>query len=84
MSSEGVKLTFTDDALRRIAEIAEIVNTNTENIGARRLHTIMSTLLEDIMFDSPDGKKTFRITRELVEKRLKDIIVDEDLSRYIL
>lgn len=84
MASEGVKLTFADSALQRIAEIAEQVNTNTENIGARRLHTIMSNLLEDIMFDCSDGKKGIRITPEIVTKKLADIIGDEDLSRYIL
>ncbi|MEW6014454.1 MAG: HslU--HslV peptidase ATPase subunit, partial [Candidatus Zixiibacteriota bacterium] len=73
-----------DSALQRIAEIAEQVNTNTENIGARRLHTIMSNLLEDIMFDCSDGKKGIRITPEMVTKKLADIIGDEDLSRYIL
>jgi ATP-dependent HslUV protease ATP-binding subunit HslU len=84
MASEGVKLTFTESALRRIAEIAEKVNTSTENIGARRLHTIMSTLLEDIMFDSPDGKKSIKIAPEMVNKKLAQIIENEDLSRYIL
>ncbi len=84
MASEGMRLSFTEAALKKIAEIAEKVNTNTENIGARRLHTIMSTLLEDIMFDSPDGKKTVKITPDMVEKKLKDIVGDEDLSRYIL
>ncbi len=84
MASEGVKLSFSDASLRKIAEIAEQVNTNTENIGARRLHTVMTNLLEDIMFDAPNGKKSIRITPEMVEKKLKDIIGDEDLSRYIL
>jgi ATP-dependent HslUV protease ATP-binding subunit HslU len=84
MASEEVKLTFTDAALKRIAEIAEEVNARTENIGARRLHTIMTTLLEDTMFSAPNGKKTIKITPELVDKRLKDIIGNEDLSRYIL
>lgn len=84
MASEGVKLTFTDASLKKIAEIAEQVNTNTENIGARRLHTIMTNLLEDIMFEAPNGKKAIRITPEMVEKKLKDIIGNEDLSRYIL
>lgn len=84
MASEGVRLSFTEGALKRIAEIAETVNTNTENIGARRLHTIMSTLLEDIMFEAPNSKKNIKITPEIVDRRLKEIIVDEDLSRYIL
>ncbi len=84
MASEGVKLTFNDASLKKIAEIAEQVNTNTENIGARRLHTIMTNLLEDIMFDAPNGKKVIKITPDMVEKKLKDIIGNDDLSRYIL
>jgi ATP-dependent HslUV protease ATP-binding subunit HslU len=84
LASDGVKLSFTDGALKRIAEIAEEVNTNTENIGARRLHTIMTTLLDDIMFDAPNTKKAFKITSEIVDTRLKEIIGNEDLSRYIL
>jgi ATP-dependent HslUV protease ATP-binding subunit HslU len=84
MASESVKLIFTEAALKRIAEIAEEVNNHTENIGARRLHTIMTTLLEDIMFEVPQNKKTIKITPELVEKKLRDIISSEDLSRYIL
>lgn len=84
MASEGVKLTFEEAALKRIAEIAEEVNTNTENIGARRLHTIMTTLLEDIMFEAPNKKKNIKITPAMVDRRLAEIIKDEDLSRYIL
>jgi len=84
MATEGITLKFEDSALKRIAEIAEEVNTNTENIGARRLHTIMTTLLEDIMFETPVRKKSIKITQDLVNKRLADIIGDEDLSRYIL
>ncbi len=84
MASEGVKLSFDKAALKRIAEIAEQVNKSTENIGARRLHTVMTTLLEDIMFEAPDGKKNIKITAALVDKRLKEFLENEDLSRYIL
>nr|MBN2276686.1 ATP-dependent protease ATPase subunit HslU [candidate division Zixibacteria bacterium] len=84
MEADGVQLVFESKALNRIAEIAEQVNTETENIGARRLHTVMSTLLEDIMFDAPGKSKRIKITAALVDKRLKEIIQSEDLSRYIL
>ena len=68
-----------------IARIAEEVNSKTENIGARRLHTLMECLLEDILFDAPDMKeKKLVIDRAFVEDKLKDIKDDEDLSRYIL
>jgi ATP-dependent HslUV protease ATP-binding subunit HslU len=87
LATEGLKVEFTPDALREIAALAELANERTENIGARRLHTIMSTLLEDIMFDIPDacrpGSST-RITRSIVRERLADVIEDQDLSRYIL
>ncbi|HHI02776.1 MAG TPA: ATP-dependent protease ATPase subunit HslU [candidate division Zixibacteria bacterium] len=84
MASEDVKLSFAKPALKRIAEIAEEVNTTTENIGARRLHTVMTTLLEDIMFEAPNEKKSVKITPQMVNKCLSDIIENEDLSRYIL
>ncbi len=84
MASEDVKLSFAKPALKRIAEIAEEVNTNTENIGARRLHTVMTTLLEDIMFEAPNKTKSVKITPQMVNKCLSDIIENEDLSRYIL
>jgi ATP-dependent HslUV protease ATP-binding subunit HslU len=85
MDTEGVKLSFTDDGIREIARIANLVNERAENIGARRLHTVMTTLLEDIMFKVPDLKtKKVKVTKQLVEKTLKDIVEDEDLSRYIL
>jgi ATP-dependent HslUV protease ATP-binding subunit HslU len=84
MATEEIKLQFDKAALKRIAEIAEEVNTNTENIGARRLHTIMTTLLEEIMFEVPGKKKTVKITSKLVNDRLSEIIENEDLSRYIL
>jgi ATP-dependent HslUV protease ATP-binding subunit HslU len=87
MDTDGINLVFTDGAIHEIALSANEVNTRTENIGARRLHTILSTLLENILFDDPvagDGKRTVKITKEMVKKELRDIISDEDLSRYIL
>ncbi len=85
MATEGVELTFTDDAVDQIAEVAAIVNERTENIGARRLYTIMETLLEDISFDAPDLEdKKIAINAGYVEEKLDNIVEDEDLSRYIL
>ena len=85
LAAEGVEIQFTDDAIREIAEIAYRVNDRTENIGARRLHTVLTTLLEDILFDVPDKKKDkIVVDREMVQKKLSDIVEDEDLSRYIL
>lgn len=85
LSTEGVKLEFTDEAIWEIARIATEVNERAENIGARRLHTILTTLLEDILFEVPDTKiKKITITDKKVREKLKDIVEDEDLSRYIL
>jgi len=85
LETEGIKLTFTPDALTEIARFAARVNQNTENIGARRLHTIMEKLLEDISFEGPDlRKKTVKIDANHVRKQLADIVKDQDLSRYIL
>ena len=84
MATEDLILEFPKAAVRKIAEMAERVNNESENIGARRLHTIMTTLLEDILFEPPKGKKKVSITASMVEKRLESIIEDEDLSRYIL
>src|SRR5947209_2062741 len=85
LETEGIKLSFTDDALSEIARIAAQVNESTENIGARRLHTIMEKLLEDISFDGPDlKKKNIKIDAVYVRKQLADIVKDQDLSRYIL
>ena len=85
LRTEGVEIVFDDDAVREIAKIAEEVNDNTENIGARRLHTILEYLLEDILFDAPDqAEKHIVITHDYVVKRLKGVKDDEDLSRYIL
>jgi ATP-dependent HslUV protease ATP-binding subunit HslU len=85
LRTEGVAIVFEDDAVREIARIAEEVNNNTENIGARRLHTILEYLLEDILFDAPDQtEKRVVITHEYVVKRLQGVKDDEDLSRFIL
>ena len=85
LSTEGVEITFTDDSIEEIAKIASLVNERTENIGARRLHTVMTTLLEDVMFSIPQSKiKKIEVTRKMVEDTLKGIVEDEDLSRYIL
>jgi len=85
LDTEGIKLSFTDDAVTEIAKIAAQVNQSSENIGARRLHTIMEKLLEEISFEGPDlKKKTVRIDAAYVQKQLSEIVKDQDLSRYIL
>jgi ATP-dependent HslUV protease ATP-binding subunit HslU len=86
LETEGVKLKFADDGIREIAKIASEVNEQVENIGARRLHTIMTTLLEEILYDSPDKtpNKTIDVTREMVQEKLSKIVLNRDLSRYIL
>jgi ATP-dependent HslUV protease ATP-binding subunit HslU len=85
LATEGLELSFSEDGIREIARIANLVNERTENIGARRLHTVMTILLEDIMFKMPDLKtKKVKVTKQMVENTLKDIVEDEDLSRYIL
>ena len=85
LQTEGLKLTFTPDSVEAIAHMAEEVNTRTENIGARRLHTIMEKLLEDISFQAPDlPKKEIVIDSSTVQEKLADVVGDEDLSRYIL
>jgi ATP-dependent HslUV protease ATP-binding subunit HslU len=85
MATEGIKLSFTDDAVAEIAEVATQVNEKTENIGARRLYTIMETLLEDISFEAPDmQEKDITIDAKYVDEKLDEIVEDEDLSRYIL
>jgi ATP-dependent HslUV protease ATP-binding subunit HslU len=85
LETEGVKLKFTDDAIREIAKFAAEVNEQLENIGARRLQTVMTTLLEDILFNAPKLKgKEVEITKEFVREKLSSIVKDRDLSRYIL
>ncbi len=85
LDTEGVKLVITDDAVDEIARFAAQVNENAENIGARRLHTIMEKLLEEISFEGPDlKKKAVKVDGDYVRKQLADIVKDQDLSRYIL
>jgi ATP-dependent HslUV protease ATP-binding subunit HslU len=85
MATEGIKLSFTDDSIASIAEVATQVNEKTENIGARRLYTIMETLLDDISFEAPEMKeKEITIDAKYVDEKLDEIVEDEDLSRYIL
>ena len=85
LATEGVSLTFTDDAVAAVAELAIRVNEGTENIGARRLYTIMEKLLEQISFDAPDlPGKEITIDAVYVHERLRDIVRDQDVSRYIL
>ena len=85
LETEGIKLVLTDDALEEVAKFAAQVNEAAENIGARRLHTIMEKLLEQVSFEGPDlKKKTVKIDSAYVRKQLADIVKDQDLSRYIL
>jgi ATP-dependent HslUV protease ATP-binding subunit HslU len=85
MKTEDVELVFTDKAIRRMAEIAAEVNTSAENIGARRLHTVMELLVEDISFDAADyAGTTVEITPDMVNEKLSSVVEDKDLSRYIL
>jgi ATP-dependent HslUV protease ATP-binding subunit HslU len=85
LETEGIKLTLTDDALAEVAKFAAQVNQSSENIGARRLQTIMEKLLEEISFEGPDlRKKTVKVDAAYVRKQLADIVKDQDLSRYIL
>ncbi|MEO7363471.1 MAG: ATP-dependent protease ATPase subunit HslU [Gemmatimonadaceae bacterium] len=85
MEADGALLTFLPEGISEIARFATIVNTSMENIGARRLHTVMTTLLEEFLYDLPDrGTEPITVTAELVRDRLKAIVDDEDLKRYIL
>jgi ATP-dependent HslUV protease ATP-binding subunit HslU len=85
MATEGVEVEFSPEAIDEIAAIAEKVNEDTENIGARRLHTVMEKVMEDISFEAPNiRKKNILIGREYVQKQLKDILKDQDLKRFIL
>jgi ATP-dependent HslUV protease ATP-binding subunit HslU len=85
LETEGIKLNLTDDALLEVASFAAQVNESSENIGARRLHTIMEKLLEEISFEGPDlRKKSVKVDAAYVRKQLADIVKDQDLSRYIL
>jgi ATP-dependent HslUV protease ATP-binding subunit HslU len=85
MKTEGMELVFSDDAVHEMARLAAEVNQNTEDIGARRLHTILEKVLEELSFQAPNiGAETFTITADYVRKQLADIAQDEDLSRFIL
>jgi len=85
LATDGIEIEFTDEAIDEIAQTANTVNERTENIGARRLHTVMTTLLEDLMFRAPHTRtKKVTFDRRDVKKILRDIVEDEDLSRYIL
>ena len=85
MATEGVNIDFTDDGIRRIAQAAWQVNETTENIGARRLHTVLERLMEDISYDASDlGGQSITIDAEYVSKHLDELVADEDLSRFIL
>jgi ATP-dependent HslUV protease ATP-binding subunit HslU len=86
LETENVKLKFKDETIREIAKVAAEVNEQVENIGARRLHTILTNLLEDILFQVPDKNKknVIEINKELVNEKLSKIVKNRDLSRYIL
>ena len=85
MHTEGMHLEFSEDAIARIAEVAWQVNERTENIGARRLHTVLERLLEEISFEAPDrGGDAFTVDAAYVDKHLGELLGNEDLSRYIL
>lgn len=84
LATEGVAVEFRADGVRRIAEIAFDVNARTENIGARRLHTVLERLLQHVAFEAPDVQEPVVVDAQMVESRLGELIRDEDLSRYIL
>jgi ATP-dependent HslUV protease ATP-binding subunit HslU len=86
LETENITLEFDDEVVREIAKLSFEVNEQIENIGARRLHTIMTTLLEEILFEAPDGisKGTVKITKEIVQQKLGSIVKNRDLTRYIL
>jgi ATP-dependent HslUV protease ATP-binding subunit HslU len=85
LKTEGVNVRFTDDAIDTMAQIAYDVNRRTQNIGARRLYTIMERVFEAISFDAPDlTNKSITIDRNYVNERLAEVLEDEDLSKFIL
>jgi len=87
LTAEDVQLAFEDEALLKLAEIASEVNSEVENIGARRLHTVMSRLLNELLFDVPDkitAGSQLTITPQLVEERLRDMVKNRDMNQYIL
>ena len=85
LATEGLSLTFSDHGLQRIAEVAWHVNERIENIGARRLHTVLERLLETVSFEAPDkAGDALVIDAEYVDKHLNDLVADDDLTKYIL
>jgi ATP-dependent HslUV protease ATP-binding subunit HslU len=84
LGTEGVTVEFRPDGVRRIAGIAFDVNARTENIGARRLHTVLERLLQKVAFEAPDVSGPVIVDAAMVEERLGELVQDEDLSRYIL
>jgi ATP-dependent HslUV protease ATP-binding subunit HslU len=85
MATEGVQVKFADDAISEVASMAEEVNSQMENIGARRLHTIMERLLEELSFNAPDmAGQEINIDAAYVRDKLEGVLKDEDLSKYIL
>jgi ATP-dependent HslUV protease ATP-binding subunit HslU len=85
LETEGIKLSFSDDALEEVARLAARVNESNENIGARRLHTVMEKVLDVISFEGPDlKKKNVKIDAAYVREQLSEIVKDQDLTRYIL
>jgi ATP-dependent HslUV protease ATP-binding subunit HslU len=85
LSTEGVTLRFTDGAIGRIADFASLVNERTENIGARRLHTVMEKLLDEVSFEAPElTERDVTVDESYVDRMLADIVGNDDLSRYVL
>lgn len=86
IKTEGITLTFDDDALREIAKCAAHLNRTVENIGARRLHTVMERIMEEISFQAAEMEKgdEVKVTKKLVKDRLSDVLMTSDLSKYIL
>ena len=85
IETEGATISFAEDGVKEIARIATELNERMENIGARRLHTVMTTLLEDVLFELPEsGSKSLTVDRQFVRDHLRRVVEDEDLSRYIL
>ena len=85
LKTEGVEVRFTSGSIKEISNFAALANTKMEDIGARRLHTVLSILLEDYLYELPDKKtEKIKITKDLVTKKLEKIITDEDLTKYIL
>jgi ATP-dependent HslUV protease ATP-binding subunit HslU len=85
LATEGVTIEWTDEAIKELAKIAADVNRTTHDIGARRLHTVLERLLDDLLYNAPDiGTQTIPITPSYVRERLGSLVADEDLTRYIL